>query len=108
MKLLSPLIDTHPFNPSLYFFSLRNPFQVKELSEELEATKAELSEKTTRFMVVQGEVEGLKSALAGASAKASELSSLAEKAGQVRFRIYGDTLRSSSFWDFIDRSLGNP
>lgn len=86
IKLLSPLFGTHPFNPSLFFFffSLPNSVQVKQLSEELETTKAELQEKTTKFTVVQGEVDGLKSALAGASAKASELSSLAEKAGQVR------------------------
>lgn len=70
-----------PFDLSLSFYLYS---QVKQLSEELEATKAELSEKTTKFTVVQGEVDGLKSALAGASAKASELSSLAEKAGQVR------------------------
>jgi len=57
--------------------------KVKQLSEELEVATTDLSEKITKLTVVQGEVDGLKSALAGASAKASELSSLAEKAGQV-------------------------
>lgn len=77
---------------SLFLFSATLSLQVKKLSEELEATKAELSEKTTNFTVVQGEVDGLKSALAGASAKASELSSLAEKAGQARMQMTTERL----------------
>jgi len=57
--------------------------KVAELTEELKVTKEELVEKTTELTVLQGEVGGLKSALSGASAKAAELSELAEKAGMV-------------------------
>lgn len=61
-----------------------------ELTEKLEKLEGELKEKTdnvasleSEVTTLTGEVEGLKSALDGASAKASELGSLAEKAGKV-------------------------
>ena len=57
--------------------------KVTELTEELKVTSEELTQKTTELTVLQGEVGGLKSALSGASAKAAELSELAEKAGMV-------------------------
>mmetsp|Transcript_8329 Transcript_8329/g.9956 ORF Transcript_8329/g.9956 Transcript_8329/m.9956 type:complete len:979 (+) Transcript_8329:94-3030(+) len=61
-----------------------------ELTEKIEGMETDLKEKNetvskleAEVTTLQGEVSGLKSALDGASAKASELSSLAEKAGQV-------------------------
>jgi hypothetical protein len=59
----------------------------------------DLSSKTGEITVLQGELEGLKKALDGASSKAKELSSLAEKAGQVE----GVSLRVN----FIDRKQIN-
>ena len=57
--------------------------KIEGLEAELRQTKEELSGKTGELTVLQGEVGGLKSALAGASKKASELSELATKAGLV-------------------------
>lgn len=64
--------------------------RTKELTEKIEIMSKDLKDKTANVAALEsevttlsGEVEGLKNALDGASAKASELSDLAEKAGQV-------------------------